>query len=206
MHIVLEQHPVGLPRTTGPMQSSVPPGSGGMVSGASPAGPSFLGSQPQAAIMKQMLIDQRAQLMEQQKQQFLREQRQQQQQQQQQILAEQSLALSPRLECSGVMSAHCNFCLISSNDPPTSASRLAGTTGKHHHTWLIFVFLVETGFHHVSQAGLELLGSSNLPASAFQSDEVIGVSHRTQPALNFLCASEIAKSTPVLVAIALKVS
>ena len=82
-----EQHPVGLPRTTGPMQSSVPPGSGGMVSGASPAGPGFLGGQPQAALMKQMLIDQRAQLMEQQKQQFLREQRQQ--QQQQQILAEQ---------------------------------------------------------------------------------------------------------------------
>ncbi|PNI43010.1 MAML3 isoform 2, partial [Pan troglodytes] len=88
-----EQHPVGLPRTTGPMQSSVPPGSGGMVSGASPAGPGFLGSQPQAAIMKQMLIDQRAQLIEQQKQQFLREQRQQ-QQQQQQILAEQQLQQS----------------------------------------------------------------------------------------------------------------
>ncbi|XP_030895081.1 mastermind-like protein 3 [Leptonychotes weddellii] len=87
-----EQHPVGLPRTTGPMQSSVPPGSGGMVSGAGPAGPGFLGSQPQAAIMKQMLIDQRAQLMEQQKQQFLREQRQQ--QQQQQILAEQQLQQS----------------------------------------------------------------------------------------------------------------
>ncbi|XP_036982069.2 mastermind-like protein 3 isoform X3 [Artibeus jamaicensis] len=88
-----EQHPGGLPRTTGPMQSSVPPGSGGMVSGAGPAGPGFLGSQPQAAIMKQMLLDQRAQLMEQQKQQFLREQRQQ-QQQQQQILAEQQLQQS----------------------------------------------------------------------------------------------------------------
>ncbi|XP_023404464.1 mastermind-like protein 3 isoform X4 [Loxodonta africana] len=87
-----EQHPVGLARTTGPLQSSVPPGSGGMVSGASPAGPGFLGSQPQAAIMKQMLMDQRAQLMEQQKQQFLREQRQQ--QQQQQILAEQQLQQS----------------------------------------------------------------------------------------------------------------
>ncbi|KAM4834167.1 mastermind-like protein 3 isoform 2-T2 [Thomomys bottae] len=83
-----EQHPVGLPRATGPMQSSVPPGSGAMVSGGSPVGPGFLGSQPQATIMKQMLMDQRAQLMEQQKQQFLREQRQQ-QQQQQQILAEQ---------------------------------------------------------------------------------------------------------------------
>ncbi|XP_013015844.2 mastermind-like protein 3 isoform X1 [Cavia porcellus] len=85
-----EQHPVGLPRTTGPMQPSVAPGSGSMVSGASPAGPSFLGSQPQAALMKQMLMDQRAQLMEQQKQQFLREQRQQ----QQQILAEQQLQQS----------------------------------------------------------------------------------------------------------------
>ena len=81
---------MGLPRTTGPMPSSVPPGSGGMVSGAGPAGPGFLGSQPQTVLMKQMLIDQRAQLMEQQKQQFLREQRQQQQQQQQQqILTEQ---------------------------------------------------------------------------------------------------------------------
>ncbi|XP_042557825.1 mastermind-like protein 3 [Dipodomys spectabilis] len=84
-----EQHPVGLPRPTGPMQPSGPPGSSGMVSGGSPVGPGFLGSQPQAAIMKQMLMDQRAQLMEQQKQQFLREQRQQ--QQQQQILAEQQL-------------------------------------------------------------------------------------------------------------------
>ena len=82
---------MGLPRSTGPMQSSVPPGSGGMVSGPGPAGPGFLGSQPQTVLMKQMLIDQRAQLMEQQKQQFLREQRQQQQQQQQQqqILTEQ---------------------------------------------------------------------------------------------------------------------
>nr|XP_044987113.1 mastermind-like protein 3 isoform X2 [Jaculus jaculus] len=85
-----EQHSVGLPRNTGPMQSSVPQGSGSMVSGASPGAPGFLSSQPQAAIMKQILLDQRAQLMEQQKQQFLREQRQQ-QQQQQQILAEQQL-------------------------------------------------------------------------------------------------------------------
>ncbi|KAM5255927.1 mastermind-like protein 3 [Ctenodactylus gundi] len=84
-----EQHPVGLPRNTGPLQSPVPPGSGSMVSGASPSGPGFLGSQPQAAIMKQMLLDQRAQLMEQQKQQFLREQRQQ-----QQLLAEQQLPQS----------------------------------------------------------------------------------------------------------------
>lgn len=82
-----EQHPVALPRTAGPVQSSIPPGSGGLVSGASPTGPGFLGSQPQAAIVKQMLLDQRAQLMEQQKQQFLREQRQQ-------VLAEQQLQQS----------------------------------------------------------------------------------------------------------------
>ncbi|XP_074085369.1 mastermind-like protein 3 [Macrotis lagotis] len=86
-----DQHPVGLPRTTGPMQPSVAPGSSSIVTGANPGGPSFLATQPQAAIMKQMLIDQRAQLMEQQKQQFLREQRQQ---QQQQILAEQQLQQS----------------------------------------------------------------------------------------------------------------